>query len=215
MNLNEDRTLPEVTQATKPYHHGDLWQALVRAGIEILRADGVHGLTLRAVARRAGVSHAAPYRHFADKEALLAAIAEDGYHLLASDLADLLAMRQQTATDLLRLAGHRYVQFVLANPDDVRVMFSGMLVDYDKYPDLCAASNAAFVLLVELITRLQAEHAAIQEDPYRQALAAWSMMHGLASLLMEQSFPPEIQAIMDVDALIDYCAGIVMRGFRG
>src|SRR6516225_9375031 len=120
--IMEDELPIAVQDHSRPYHHGDLWRALVQAGIEILHEEGVHALTLRAVARRAGVSHAAPYRHFADKEALLAAIAEDGYRRLISELADVLADEHASARQLMTEAGKRYVHFVLENPDHVRVM---------------------------------------------------------------------------------------------
>src|SRR5215212_4914161 len=74
------------SQATKRYHHGDLRNALIRAGQELLAQEGIAGLDMRKVARAAGVSHAAPYRHFADKQALLAAIAEDGFYQLAEGM---------------------------------------------------------------------------------------------------------------------------------
>jgi AcrR family transcriptional regulator len=212
---NTDDTLRSQAQdQEKPYHHGDLWHALVQSGIEILHEEGLHALTLRAVARRAGVSHAAPYRHFTDKDALLAAIAEDGYRRLADGLAEVLASADADAYQLLRDAGRRYVHFVLENPDHVRVMFSGLFGDYDKYPGLCEASNQAFALLVEIITRLQHADGLEAGNPFQQSLAAWSMVHGLATLLMENSFPPELRESIDVDTLTDFCASVVFRGLR-
>ena len=198
----------------KPYHHGNLWQTLVQAGIAILHEEGVHALTLRAVARRAGVSHAASYRHFADKEALLAAIAEDGFHLLVVGLADVLAHDYPDVETMIQEAGRRYVHFVLENPDHVRVMFSGLLVDYDKYPDLCESADQSFALLVEMIQRLQQAGKIAPGNPQLQGMAAWSMVHGLSSLLMEQSYPPELKEQIDIDRLTDYCVSVVYRGLE-
>ncbi len=198
----------------KPYHHGNLWQTLVQAGIAILHEEGVHALTLRAVARRAGVSHAASYRHFADKEALLAAIAEDGFNLLVSGLVEVLATDYGDVDTMIHEAGRRYVHFVLDNPDHVRVMFSGLLVDYEKYPDLCATADKSFELLVAILQRLQEAGRIAPGDPHLQGMAAWSMVHGLSILLMEQSYPPEFMEKMDVDQLTDYCVSVIFRGME-
>ena len=96
------------------YHHGELRPALLRAAAKILEKDGREAISLRDLARRAGVSHAAPYRHFADRQALLAALAEDGFALLAADLQGK-AWREQAVT---------YVRFAVANPERFRLMFT-------------------------------------------------------------------------------------------
>ncbi|HKD77897.1 MAG TPA: TetR/AcrR family transcriptional regulator [Ktedonobacterales bacterium] len=210
----EDEPQITVQDHSKPYHHGDLWRALVQAGIEILHEEGVHALTLRAVARRAGVSHAAPYRHFADKDELLSAIAEDGYQRLIAGLEDVLSHDYDDAGTLLQVAGRRYVHFILDNPDHVRVMFSGLLGDYEKYPGLENAANQAFALLMEMIARCQRIGGLIPGDPAQQGLAAWSMVHGLASLLMENCFPPSMQDHIDVDQMTDFCVAIFCRGLQ-
>ena len=80
------KTPKKAPSKTREYHHGDLRNALIQAGLAILAEEGTHALSLRAAARRSGVSHAAPYRHFADKEALLAAIAEQGFNTLAASV---------------------------------------------------------------------------------------------------------------------------------
>ncbi len=200
---------------SRPYHHGDLWRALVQTGVEILHEEGIHALTLRAVARRAGVSHAAPYRHFADKDALLSAIAEDGYHRLIAGLEDVLSHDYDDANTMLQQAGRRYVHFILENPDHVRVMFSGLLGDYEKYPGLENAANRSFTLLVELITHCQHIGGLMPGDPAQQGLAAWAMVHGLATLLMENCFPPSMKEQLDIDQMTDYCVGIFCGGLQG
>jgi AcrR family transcriptional regulator len=215
METREDELNADAPDHARPYHHGDLWRALVQSGIEILHEEGVHALTLRAVARRAGVSHAAPYRHFSDKEALLAAIAEDGYRRLAAGLADVLSQDDIAPEMMMREAGRRYVHFVLENPDHVRVMFSGLLIDYEKYPGLCDASDQAFILLIEMISRLQSAGALAPGDVAGQGLAAWAMVHGLATLLMEGCFPPGLRDLVDVDQMTDFCVATVYRGLQG
>ena len=96
------------------YHHGELRPALLRAAAKILEREGREAISLRDLARRAGVSHAAPYRHFADRQALLAALAEDGFALLAADLQGK-AWREQAVA---------YLRFALANPERFRLMFT-------------------------------------------------------------------------------------------
>src|SRR5436190_10261366 len=103
------------------YHHGDLPAALLRAAGQTLEKKGIGALSLREAARRAGVSHAAPYRHFPDREALLAALAAEGYAMLGS------AQREAAAVHGLRGMGEAYVHFALAHPQRFRLMFGGQL----------------------------------------------------------------------------------------
>src|SRR5262245_24493316 len=114
------------------YHHGDLPPALLRAAGKILEKEGVGALSLRELARRAGVSHNAPYRHFPDRDSLLAALAAEGFVELRQEL------ERQGGTD----AGVAYVRFALAHPQRFRLMFGGQ-VSYDRYPDLRQAADAA------------------------------------------------------------------------
>src|SRR6476659_4036663 len=101
---------------TKRYHHGDLRNALIQAGQAILAAEGAAGLDLRKVARAAGVSHAAPYRHFADKQALLAAIAEEGFYQLTEGMDAAIGQAPASAADQLEQLAHVYVQFAIDHP---------------------------------------------------------------------------------------------------
>src|SRR5262245_23788463 len=104
------------------YHHGDLRRALLDAALEILAEGGAAGLTLREVARRAGVTHAAPYRHFEDKAALLAAVAEEGFRAV---YAEMLARSERVKDPVERLyqIGAAYVLFAVTHPAHFRVMF--------------------------------------------------------------------------------------------
>src|SRR4051812_36544816 len=113
------------------YHHGDLRSVALRAAGKMLEKEGVAALSLRAVARRAKVSHNAPYRHFPDRESLLAALATEGFELLREALANVPATRM----------GGAYVTFAIAHPERFRLMFGGLL-SLQKYPDLKARSAA-------------------------------------------------------------------------
>lgn len=158
------------------YHHGDLRAALVRAAIELLEESGEGALSLRAVARRAGVSPAAPYRHYADREALVSAVAAVGYR----ELAERLAAAHPSPSTPEQLAGVAvaYVQFALERPALFRIMF-GEPCDRDN--DERVAATAAVSLYVRGIV----ERSFPQADPEALATAIWALVHGLAFLHLD------------------------------
>ena len=154
------------------YHHGDLRTALLRAAGDLLEEQGLGALSLREAARRAGVSHNAPYRHFPDRNALLAALAAEGFHRLGE------AMGGKGG----RERGEAYVRFALAQPNRFRLMFGGQ-VDFGAHPDLRAAAAATYDGLLASF-RERADVA----SPELAAAAAWSLTHGLAHLLLDGHF---------------------------
>ena len=117
------------SRAKRSYHHGDLPAALLRAAGKILEKEGVEALTVRALTRRTGVSHAAPYRHFPDRDSLLAALAAEGFGMLGA------AQRAAAAERGLRGMGEAYVRFALAHPQRFRLMFGGQ-VQIARHPAL-------------------------------------------------------------------------------
>lgn len=159
-----------MTERRASYHHGDLQSALIEAGLVVLERDGLDALSLRAVAREAGVSHAAPYHHFADKTALLAAIAAHGFDLLHEEIT---GRATGSPADRLQVAAVTYVGFAAENPELFRLMFSGAVSPPDSHPDLQAAARRAYG---HITTSLPDETAAV---------AAWSLVHGLAMLLLD------------------------------
>jgi len=108
----------------QPYHHGDLKNALIAAGIDVLAKEGVHGLSLRKVAQRAGVSHAAPYAHYTDKQALIAAISTEGYRRLYETLRGVGERYHDDPLRQLVEGAWAYVQFALQEPDHFKLTFS-------------------------------------------------------------------------------------------
>ncbi|NJM06012.1 TetR/AcrR family transcriptional regulator [Candidatus Gracilibacteria bacterium] len=173
------------------YHHGDLRNTLLRVGGALLDRDGVVGLELRRLAREAGVSHTAPYRHFADKQALLAALAEEGFTQLHTTICGALeAAGPATATQLLAMA-EAYINFALAHPARMRLMFSGIATDELAYPELYRVAKASFYALRDVIARGQANQAIRGDDPKIPTLTIWSTMHGLAMLLIDGQIPIE------------------------
>lgn len=148
------------------YHHGNLRPALLRAAGKILEKEGVGALSLREAARRAGVSHNAPYRHFPDREALLAALAAEGFQLLGE------AMRDRAGKEM----GEAYVRFALDHPQRFRLMFGGSvpIAEYEQLRDAAAATYRGLVEAFKDLPR-----------PEIAAAAAWSLVHGLANLLLD------------------------------
>jgi AcrR family transcriptional regulator len=163
------------------YHHGDLRRTLIDVSVEVIDQHGVDALNLRALATRAGVSSGAPYHHFADREELLATIAEEGFRLLE---AAMVAGRDAAPHDAglrLDLLGQAYVHFAITHPGHFRVMFRGD-PQHAKAAALAAASQQAFQLLLQVIEDCQRSGKAPSGDPQPLVLTAWSLVHGLATL---------------------------------
>lgn len=174
----------------KSYHHGDLRRALLDAALEAIETNGLDGLSLRGIARRAGVSHAAPYHHFRDREALIAAVAEEGFGVLR----DAMLERMAEATGprrRLQEAGVGYVFFALRQPAHFQVMFGPELADRSEHRFLQEAAEAAFGVLQEAIAECGAAGLLSARDPRLLALTAWSLVHGLAMLRLGGHLPPD------------------------
>ena len=166
----------------RPYHHGDLRQALVRSALEILSEAGVAGLSLRAAARRARVSAMAPYRLFADKEALLAAVAEYGFRELTTRLTTAAATAADPRTGLAAL-GVAYVLFACDQPSLFKLMFGPMIEQKSGYPALDEAGGACFNALRQAVAA--AKFFASDSDAGDVSLACWSLVHGLSALIVD------------------------------
>lgn len=171
------------------YHHGDLRQALIDAVLAIIVEDrDAANVSLREVARRVGVSQAAPYRHFADKDALLEAVAEEGFQQLLKALA-IDAGSEPNPLVRLQASGVAYVKFAIAHPAHYRVMFSTFRVEQGTYSSLNAAAGEAFAVMVDAISAGQAMGGIQAGDPRQLAWITWSLVHGLALLLIDRQLP--------------------------
>ncbi|MFJ8136849.1 TetR/AcrR family transcriptional regulator [Streptomyces sp. NPDC096013] len=161
------------TKPTKsPYHHGDLRRAVLTAALDVIAADGPSGLSLRDLARRAGVSHAAPAHHFKDRTGLLTAIAAEGFGLLAATIGE--------AVDL-KDAGVRYVRFAREHPAHFQVMFAPELLR-DGDLELTTARALAADTLSHAVSAVSPEGRG--PDARLAGVAAWSLAHGFATLLL-------------------------------
>ncbi|HEX3753602.1 MAG TPA: TetR/AcrR family transcriptional regulator [Rhizomicrobium sp.] len=159
-------------KSLRGYHHGDLRNGLLEAARTILEEESLAALTLRAVARKAGVSHAAPYRHFPNHEALLVELSVEGFQELRDTLVEA-AKASASESDRIANIGAAYMRFVARRPALARLMFGGQLPNRDKFPALGSAADA-----------IGSEIGAALHDS-ALGLAVWASVHGLAMLILE------------------------------
>ena len=183
--------MPTLRHGKRAYHHGGLEIELTRAAGKILEKEGVEALSLRQIARRAGVSHNAPYRHFSDREALLAALAVEGFERLGA------AQRKAAESGGLRAMGEAYVQFALQNPQRFRLMFGGRIViaRHERLREVAARTFAG--LSGALSTRVPEAQGARDAS-----IAAWALVHGLAQLLLGGRIAAEAKGGRDDTAFV-------------
>ena len=199
-------------KAPDAYQHGDLREALIDAGVKLLMEGGVDALSLRGAAQLAGVSHAAPYRHYKDKDALIAAIAERGFRLLTAK------MRSHLETSGARKAGRKlvalgvgYVMFGMEHPAYLQLIFGGFRSRTDMPPELAAAGEESYRVLRDTVEAgiVSGELAEAEVDDV--ALACWSIVHGLSMLLIHGAVAkpetPQLEA-----ALVERLLGLLSRG---
>lgn len=188
--------------ARKPanqYHHGDLRRALIEAAVRTIQKQGVHALTLRAVGEDLGVSRTALYRHFADKSALLAAVAREGFRTLRLDLEGAWerAGKGRTGFDAM---GEAYVRFAIAQPSHYRVMFGSGFDRSTADAELIEEGTRAFLALLNALIELQRQGLVRADDSERLANFIWSLVHGIAMLAIDGAF----RAGTDVEALTHF-----------
>jgi AcrR family transcriptional regulator len=187
------------------YHHGDLRNALISIATELLAEGGLHALSLRKMAQRAGVSHNAPYMHFADKEAVLVAIAEEGFRLLSVEVESAISQVSTTRLQLIAVSS-AYVNFALNYPDRVQLMFCPY--DEEKYPSLLESSQASLHRLFELVKTGQENRELISGNTQNMTKAIWAMVHGVATLSIayrtNNLLPGKISTEETISVFIDY-----------
>lgn len=166
------------------YHHGDLRRALLEEAVAMIRSDGVEALTLRQLGTRVGVSRTALYRHFADKRALLAAVATDGFRALRERLVAAWNAGGHGEAGF-RSMGAAYVEFALSSPAHYRVMFGGLLEPGERDAELAAEGAGAFQALVDAVAVLQVEGLLRRDDTVLMARFIWSVVHGLAMFAID------------------------------
>jgi AcrR family transcriptional regulator len=177
---------------TRPYHHGDLRRAFLDEALRTIQTHGVEHLTLRTVGERLGVSRSALYRHFADKQALLATVGEEGFRMLRQAIADAWE-RSGRGRIGFEAMGKAYVQFAVANPSHYRVMFGGFIQSAAKDDHFVAEAKAAFQVLVDALVEQQNAGDIRRDDPALMARFVWAIVHGTAMLLIDGQLPEPAQ----------------------
>ncbi len=195
-----------MAKARQSYHHGDLRNALIEAGIAILADGGAEALTLRAAAARAGVSHAAPAHHFGSLQGLLTAIAAVGFERFHMVIDGAMTQAGASPIERLRAAGRAYVGFAIANPAIIQLMFSGPRLDWSS-TELCIAADRAYAQLEEIVGPA-AEHLGAADEAGRRelALAVGSSVHGYAHLaiagVLDRGAPGHLPPVPDIPGLL-------------
>jgi AcrR family transcriptional regulator len=187
----------------KNYHHGDLRNALVEAAARLMVEQGIANVSLREVARKAGVSHAAPYHHFSDKSGLLAAVAEEGFKRFNS--YQIRALRRATNQPIqkLKALGHAYVRFAIAHPSFFRIMFRYDIAEPDRYPSLAGVAKRTFDRLLNTVGECL-KNEKKSEDPMEASIRAWALVHGLATLWLDGRLNKMPAAKEMIDEIIDH-----------
>ena len=198
------------------YHHGDLKQALLDAGEVVLAEKGIKGLTLRACAREAGVSHAAPAHHFKDVTGLLTALASVAFQRLKEqiikDIEALSSKEKSNPQLLIKAAGKGYLRFALNYPNQFRLMFQSEGLNC-KDSEFEKTSRDAFQVLVELVSQYHQVDNAIEHPKAREdLLIIWSMVQGLADLFLGQQL--RIQQREELECLYDSMSARLHEGIQ-
>ena len=198
-------------EAKQNYHHGDLKRALLDSAMTLIAEIGTTKLTLREIARRAGVSHAAPYRHFQNKTDLIGSVAAQAFRALSEYLDERLAPFENPLTrfEALCLA---YVKFAAEYPDRFQMMFGADLPPKSKHPELQSASDGSYQRLVRVVSECQEQGLLREGDSEALALTGWSMSHGLAVLIVEGQL--EISSDEELEAIVRASASNLYIGLR-
>jgi AcrR family transcriptional regulator len=192
----------------KPYHHGNLRAALLERAERTLSEEGARGLSLRGLARDVGVSHAAPRRHFADKQTLLDALAEDGFERLGSDLGEAIERAPGPSfAERFTAAGRAYVRFASEHAALLELMFAAK--QRPEADDVRAAGERAFAGPIALVADAQARGEVVHGDPEGVALVAWAVIQGFASMAREGLFDDAA-----IDELVADAVERLMLGLR-
>jgi AcrR family transcriptional regulator len=172
----------------RTYHHGNLRRALLDEALAMIRAEGVERLTLREIGARLGVSRTALYRHFADKRALLAAVATEGFQTLREELVRAWEEGGRGRAAFERM-GVVYVRFAVANPSHYRVMFGGFVDPAASEPELAGEAAGAFQALVDALAALQRDAIVRGDETRTTARFVWAVVHGVAMLGIDGQLP--------------------------
>jgi AcrR family transcriptional regulator len=164
----------------------DVRASILQASIALMNEGGLGALSMREVARRAGVSHQAPYHYFADREAILAELAGDGFDRLHDYMVSAVGLARNSRADKNRALGEAYIRFALNNPEVFRLMFRAEMCDLSRYPEAKAKADRCFELVASTLGAGPGVSIDDKGSPdLVPVIAAWSAAHGLATLMLE------------------------------
>jgi len=189
----------------------NLRRTILDASLDLIAAEGLEGFSMREVARRAGVSHQAPYHHFPDREAIMAAIVAEGFQRLRDDSIAAIEGESDPYARMQAM-GRAYIRFALHNPAHFKLMFRSEHVREDRHDDARAGAQSAYDVLLQLAGRVAAKSGQRTE---LVVLTAWSMVHGLATLMLEGKLDKVLddsaERLAAADAAIDLYANLLRR----
>lgn len=194
------------------YHHGDLEAALTEAARKLIERDGRGQFSVAEACKFAGVSTAAPYRHFRDKQAILEAVAAHGFDALAERTIEARAevqARNGDYTEQIAVIGKAYVAYAKDNPEVFRLLF-GSNPNVKDNPEVNIAGKRCFGVLIETVRQSLGGEASV-EDVHRLAVPLWTFVHGAASLLIDKDYHVAGSTI-DVDAMVEAAAYALIKG---
>jgi AcrR family transcriptional regulator len=194
------------------YHHGNLHQELLVKGLEQLKRVGPDKVSLRALAREIGVSQTAPYRHYADKNALLAALAAQGYSQLSHEIGQA-SLSVDDDEERFMAVGLAYIHFARTNPELYKLMFGSVLACSMDYPEFVEAGQQAFTVILDHVQQGINHKLFAQKDPRMLGYGAWAMVHGIASLWIDGMYEcsDSDEEIIIVESLRLLLHGILQR----
>lgn len=188
----------------------DVRRSVLDATIAIIAADGPDAVSMREVARRAGVSHQAPYHHFEDRAGIFAAVAEEGFRIFTRDFRAVVETTNSPLSDCLR----SYLRFAIGHPGHFKVMFRSDICGVSTHEPTRAAADEAFLVLLDFARKVDPT-AQSGPDPLALPVLLWSHAHGLATLLIDGPLERKLPPGLSVDSLIDSVAGIMESLFAG
>lgn len=201
-----------MTTEKSSYHHGDLRSALLEAALEIITEQGPRQLTIREVARRAGVSHTAPYRHFANKDDLIVAVVKQGFDLMSQTMAERKAEAEGDPLSQFAASGLAYVDFALQHPAYYRVMYSGDLLSSTGQHTLQHTSSDTFTEVVNDIKTCQALGVVKAGDATMQALSLLSSIHGFVTMAIDNRVTALLGEDYNVEEVRDAILTTIFEG---